>query len=451
MRIAQITDLHLRHHLHGPCPGPDRRARLMATLFPRALEQIAAHRPDLIAVTGDLADMPQLIHRPLPDFPPNNPDYWRRLAARDYELIRDCLEQTGLPWMVLPGNHDDIEAFWQVFDRADNIRDIAGHRVVRFCDHEYEGHVPRRFDPERRRFDQVLADDASPPQVHLQHYLIEPENNEGYPHSYAEAKHIARRIAASGRVRLALSGHYHQGTDRHDIGDTAYYVGPAFCVSTFPWRLYDLTDDGITMRQFELGRDAQPARPAVFLDRDGVIGDTGSYRDNWQRFRLLDGAAAAIRTLQEAGFATPVLSNQNAIGRGYYPPPVVHMTNDVMCRLLAEQGVETDAVYFARGETDPDRAVLPELVDHGAAKPSPHMIHRAIDDMNLIREGSWLIGDRPSDIQCAVNAGIAPILVRTGHGRRHEEACRAAWPDVIVVDDIAQAARVITDKGKRSP
>lgn len=72
-------------------------------------------------------------------------------------------------------------------------------------------------------------------------------------------------------------------------------------------------------------------------------------------------------------------------------------------------------------------------------KPSPAMIKRAAAELNLDLSGSFLIGDRSSDIAAARAAGVRPILVRTGDGRATEQS----WGDTpacTVVDDLVAAA-----------
>ena len=57
-------------------------------------------------------------------------------------------------------------------------------------------------------------------------------------------------------------------------------------------------------------------RPAAFLDRDGsIIVDTGFVRDP-ESVRLIPGAAAAIRKLNQAGWAVVVVTNQSGVARG---------------------------------------------------------------------------------------------------------------------------------------
>ena len=79
--------------------------------------------------------------------------------------------------------------------------------------------------------------------------MIFPEHNEGYPHNYREAKDLQEAIAASRKVRLSLSGHFHHGADLQ-LQDGAWYAtARAFCEAPHPFRIYDL--DGASAKQNE--------------------------------------------------------------------------------------------------------------------------------------------------------------------------------------------------------
>lgn len=443
MRIAQITDLHLRHHQPGSSAANLRRSRLMPELFGQALENIRRQDVDLLAVTGDLLDMPVWLVGPDWGFHLDEAAPWLAWAEADYRLLKRLLNDSGLRYTVLPGNHDVPKVMWRVFNRDENVFDIAGHRIVRFCDEEYECHMPRRFLDQRRRFDAVLNDGASPPQVHLQHYVLTPSLNRGYPHSYDEGEELTRRVVA-GKVRLCLSGHYHPGTPLTRQEDTFFAVAPAFSQRSFPWRTYDIDAKGeVTMQDYVLESAPPSPRPVVFLDRDGVINDLPSYQTGPEDMRLLPGAGEAIRRLNEQGYAVVVITNQSAVGAGYVPELIVVAVHDKMQRLLAEQGAVLDGIYFTVGAGD--CAVLAGYRDTATCKPSPAMLHRAARELNLTLEGGWMIGDRLSDLRTAVAAEVRPILVRTGDGKQTEAKHGDLPAGLLIVDDLRAAAQLVSN------
>ncbi len=412
----------------------------MVDLFPRALQAAREMEVDLVAVTGDLLDAPDWLTERLVGFEYDDTEPWHAAAREDYALLKQLLDDSGLRYTVLPGNHDDESQMWDVFDASDNIFDVAGHRVVRFCDREAEGHMPRRFATERDRWLAMLTDDSGLPQIHLQHYVVTPPLLHGWPHSYAEGDDIARRTIASGKVRLSISGHYHDGTGLIRTHSTTFSTGPAFCIAPFPWRVYDVTDDGVSMTEHQLGREALPRQRCVFLDRDGVINDLASYRTGAELMNLLPGAADAIRRLRDRDYAVVVLTGQSAIGYGYVPASIVHAVNDKMYRLLSEQGAHVDALYYLKGGGK--HAVLTQFADDSVTKTD--LMRRAAAELDLEPAGAWMAGDRWTDVNAALaGEDVTPILVRTGSGAEAEQSCVAAAPGLHVADDLGGAVDYI--------
>jgi len=231
MQLAHITDLHLRYHL----PGDEQRAAwsdAQVRALRAGLAALAGENIELLAVTGDLVDVPHHASRAASD----------KIEA-DYRLIQELIEATHLPVVAVPGNHDAEAAMWQVVGKGPDVFDKGGFRFVRFCDHEHEGHVPHRLGQQRERFEHVLSDVTSPPQVHLQHFVIAPPITESdYPYNYGDADELARAIVESCRVRLCLSGHYHPGIEPLTHAGSSFITAPAASKPPHPWLLYDLNE-----------------------------------------------------------------------------------------------------------------------------------------------------------------------------------------------------------------
>lgn len=243
-RLAQITDLHARYHQPGTSRLSERRSRRMPELFEQALAELRARGADAVAVTGDLLDVPGYIldHDDYYDY---DRQFWAEAIEADYRLFRELLEAAGLPYLVLPGNHDQIAIMAKVFP-PQPVVELGGYRVVSFWDRDFYAHMPRRLSHERRLMEQVLRDD-SPPQIHLQHYVITPELNQHWPHTYLEGAQLLARLADSDRVVLSLSGHYHRGTELLRHGGCQFTTAPAFTEFPHPYRLYHLAGDEVVM------------------------------------------------------------------------------------------------------------------------------------------------------------------------------------------------------------
>jgi histidinol-phosphate phosphatase family protein len=148
--------------------------------------------------------------------------------------------------------------------------------------------------------------------------------------------------------------------------------------------------------------DALGRRPAVFLDRDGVLIDHVPYLSDPGAVRLLPGAAQAVLRLRRAGYACVVVSNQSGVGRGLITEQQLAAVSDRMAALFAEEGTVFDAVFYCPvAAAGSDRTV----VEHADRKPGPGMLLRAAQQLHLDLSRSWMVGDAISDILAGLNAG----------------------------------------------
>jgi len=244
LRIAHLTDTHFRHYLPGSPAATEQLSRAVPQLLERAMLRLRAESPDQLVVSGDLLDFP---------FEGIDSPAVLELAERDLRRIADILSEAGCPYVVVQGNHDVPQLVRRVFGHIASDQTISGYRVLCFNDHQAGDLYPERLGRERERFLAALADPASPPQVHVQHYLIWPRRNESYPYTYREAGFLLDSIVKSGLVRLVLSGHYHAGVPLTRIGDTFFATVPAFAEAPHPYWIYDLADGQVSNQPRHLG------------------------------------------------------------------------------------------------------------------------------------------------------------------------------------------------------
>jgi D-glycero-D-manno-heptose 1,7-bisphosphate phosphatase len=181
---------------------------------------------------------------------------------------------------------------------------------------------------------------------------------------------------------------------------------------------------------------------AVFLDRDGVLILERDYLFRVGDVVFCEGAAAALRLLQDAGFLLFIVTNQSGIGRGYYTLADMQRVHAFIESELGREGVRFTRIYFA-----PE---APETPSRGR-KPSPQFLFDARDEFEVDLGQSYMVGDKLADLECGWNAGVRQsILVRTGYGAEVEARLAGALRDAVVVDDLPAAAAWILSRAKRA-
>jgi D-glycero-D-manno-heptose 1,7-bisphosphate phosphatase len=156
-----------------------------------------------------------------------------------------------------------------------------------------------------------------------------------------------------------------------------------------------------------------PARPAAFLDRDGVLNVETGFAHRPEHIRWTTGAAAAVTLLNRRGFLVFVVTNQSGVARGLYGEDDVRRLHDWMAEELRRQGAHIDA--FAYCPHHPDAAVAAYRLACVCRKPAPGLLTQLMARWPVRRELSFLIGDRDTDLAAAKAAGVAGHLFTGGN------------------------------------
>jgi len=151
-------------------------------------------------------------------------------------------------------------------------------------------------------------------------------------------------------------------------------------------------------------------RPAVFLDRDGVLNESFVGADGVPRppaglaeFILVDGAAEACRRLGGFGFLRIVVTNQPDVARGTQRREVVEAIHQRL-----REGVQVDDI----------RVCYHDDIDLcECRKPSPGLLVSAAQDWGIDMTASYMIGDRWRDVEAGQRAGCTTILIDTNETR----------------------------------
>lgn len=171
-------------------------------------------------------------------------------------------------------------------------------------------------------------------------------------------------------------------------------------------------------------------RPAVFLDRDNTINYDPGYLADPALVRLLPNAAKGLRLLQANGMPLILISNQAGVGRGFFGENALHAVHARLEALLAAEDIHLHAFYYclhAPGDACECR------------KPAPGMLHRAAREHAIDLHASFMIGDKPSDVEAGKRAGCRTVLIRpTPNGE--------PFADVVCPDLLAAAQWILAER-----
>ncbi|MEE3325752.1 MAG: D-glycero-beta-D-manno-heptose 1,7-bisphosphate 7-phosphatase [Myxococcota bacterium] len=186
---------------------------------------------------------------------------------------------------------------------------------------------------------------------------------------------------------------------------------------------------------------SQPLR-WVLLDRDGVINqeNPGSYILSPDDWIPIPGSPEAIGRLCAAGLRVVILTNQSAVGRGLLDLPTLEAVHAKLLRTIEDAGGKIAGIFFC-----------PHHPDDGCAcrKPKAGLFRQAEEALGCSLEHAPMVGDQPSDLQAAQEAGCRPILVRTGPGHALSWI-QSEFSDVPIYDDLAEAVTAILEENQAS-
>ncbi|GAA0542209.1 D-glycero-D-manno-heptose 1,7-bisphosphate phosphatase [Rhizomicrobium palustre] len=187
------------------------------------------------------------------------------------------------------------------------------------------------------------------------------------------------------------------------------------------------------------------ARPALLLDRDGVLVEEVGYLRRPEDVRLAAGAVDILKMARTNGVPSIVLSNQSGLARGLMDWDDYFDVEAEIARQLAQSGCSLDATFVAPFHP----GYTPGYSERHAnwRKPGAAMYVLAAEKLNLDLASSWAIGDKDSDMEAARQGGLAgAIHLLTGHGGEHRaRALKVATPEfpVLPADDLVEAMSLL--------
>lgn len=181
-------------------------------------------------------------------------------------------------------------------------------------------------------------------------------------------------------------------------------------------RIYDgfFIDIGVpeSLREADVLVPRWLKKPAMFLDRDGVLNVDKGYIHRPEDFIWVEGAPEAVKWLNDRGYLVIVVTNQAGIARGYYTEEEFLRLMDWVNGELRRRGAHIDAVYHCPHH--PTEGFGAYRRECRCRKPAPGLLERALAEWEIDTAHSFMIGDKESDLLAAWAAGIRGALFSGG-------------------------------------
>jgi len=173
-------------------------------------------------------------------------------------------------------------------------------------------------------------------------------------------------------------------------------------------------ENGIVKR-----KNLKNKQKCVFLDRDGTINKFNGFIKRPEDFELIDGAAEAIKKINDLGCLAIVVTNQPVIARGEVEIETLNLIHMKMETDLGNKYAYIDDLFYCPHHPDSGfPGERPEYkIDCNCRKPKPGMILAAAEKYNIDLASSYMAGDDMRDIKAGVAAGCIPVLLAENPGK----------------------------------
>lgn len=185
-------------------------------------------------------------------------------------------------------------------------------------------------------------------------------------------------------------------------------------------------------------------RPALFLDRDGVVIVDRDYLSDPAQVELIPGVAETMKAASAAGYLLVGISNQSGLGRKLFTMSELTGVMNRLDEILARKGTGFDGFYYCP-HAPADRCQC--------RKPKTGLLEEAAKTCHWDAAASWVVGDKASDVALARAGDMGAVLVRTGHGAAYEQEVRLMGgndSNILIADDLPAAfaaLRLVERKG----
>lgn len=304
------------------------------------------------------------------------------------------------------------EDFWVFY--GDTVMDIDMLRML-------DSHRQRRADatlflhPNDHPFDSDLVDIDE--QNKITNFFPKPHDDRRYYRNLVNAALYILSPKILDYIPKGTSSDFGKNVFPDALKNNAVlcgYISPEYVKDMgTPARYEDVCND-ITSGKIARLNSNNP-RPAVFLDRDGVISREVDLLAHPDQLELIPGAAEAINKINKSGYLAVIVTNQPVIARNLCSLDELRQIHNKLETLLGKEHAYVDGIYFCPHH--PDKGYPEERkeykIDCNCRKPKPGMLLNAQKDLNIDISHSFMIGDRETDAETGYNAGVKKAFVIT--------------------------------------
>lgn len=165
-------------------------------------------------------------------------------------------------------------------------------------------------------------------------------------------------------------------------------------------------------------------RPAIFLDRDGVLCVEKSYITCLEQLEIFPYTTECVDQIHRKGFLAICITNQSAVARGMLSEAELEIIHQYLMNITG-----LDGLYYCPHHP---KGIGRYRCVCDCRKPGTGLIEQAVKEYDVDVGHSYMVGDRASDILCGKHAGIRTVLLESGYGTAHLEYL--VEPDAICVD-----------------
>lgn len=296
----------------------------------------------------------------------------------------------------------DLKAFWDF----DSQRLTAGTLLLHPNDHPQDSDLME------------IDGDGALVEVHSYPHPVGAE----YPNLVNAALYILDKESLSKIIPLDRKTDLAKNTfpDLLAVGKKLYaYITPEYIKDMGTPERLDKVERDINSGLPERLSNRQP-RTAVFFDRDGTLNLEVNHLRDPNQLILLDGVSEAIRRINRSGMVAVGITNQPVLARGEINSEGLKKIHARLDSILGNDGAYLDRIYVCPHH--PDKGFLGEIselkIKCRCRKPEAGLFDLAVQELNISRRDSWMVGDTTSDILAGKRSGLRTILVKTGYAGR---------------------------------